>query len=116
MKKLRFVIFVMLIMLLLCSAARAVRSAPEALPMIFVSTVHPNISAAPFKLLMARPETVRSISVVSPRVSSWRPARSATTFRPVPPEMVPKFRLAAPGEAGQPVLRAGGAGQAARND
>ena len=30
MKKLRFVIFVMLIMLLLCSAARAVRSAPEA--------------------------------------------------------------------------------------
>lgn len=32
MKKLRFVIFVMLIMLLLCSAARAVRPAPEALP------------------------------------------------------------------------------------
>ena len=31
MKKLRFVIFVMLIMLLLCSAARAVRPAPEAL-------------------------------------------------------------------------------------
>lgn len=32
MKKLRFVIFVMLIMLLLCSAARAIRPAPEALP------------------------------------------------------------------------------------
>lgn len=32
MKKLRFVIFVMLIMLLLCSAARAVRSEPAAWP------------------------------------------------------------------------------------
>lgn len=32
MKKLRFVIFVMLIMLLLCSAARAVRVAPAAWP------------------------------------------------------------------------------------
>lgn len=67
--------------------------------MIFVSTVHPNISAAPFKLLMARPKTVRSISVVSPRVSSWRTARSATTFRPVPPEMVPTLSLAAPRES-----------------